>query len=564
MNQGLLECREKALSLKSSSNPPCYQNGRKKGYMRILKDLWDDVGYVNLGLSAQNLRDHAAAITDENSQISVRGDPSTVLDETEEVGASMLSQTEGLEPAQCKGENLSNVNVVEGSNSHISSDIADQRAPQGRTATCKDQNTENQIKPNLPDYDVLPSETKNKTWGSISYACFCNTVNDVYDEIVHYRRNIFNVPSGRAGKSFIEELTFWIKQFNSDSDLNSVALKAFMVLPTLILQKPSATSKSKEHSEAMERRLALWKQGDIDLLLKEVRFFQGRFVNSKKPRKVKDISKTFSKLVLQGKLTAAMKLLDNESSSGLLDLSPDVLQGLQDKHLQAADIAEESSLHGPIDYIPPNVYDLIDEESIYNSASKTKGSAGPSGMDAELYKRILCSKNFKTEGKILREELAVFTRTIGVGEVLRRIVGKTVSGFLKEEIKEAAGPLQVCAGHNAGAEAAIHAMSQVFDEEGTDGILLIDASNAFNQMNRSAALHNIQIMCKEMALYVINTYSWLARDVRDVSIFGYPPCWCSTAGEIYICLLCHRCTITRNYNGFFEKGTCSFNRRALQ
>ena len=49
-------------------------------------------------------------------------------------------------------------------------------------------------------------------------------------------------------------------------------------------------------------------------------------------------------------------------------------------------------------------------------------------------------------------------------------------------------------------------MSQVFVEEGTDGILLIDASNAFNQMNRSAALHNIQIMCKEMALYVINAY----------------------------------------------------------
>ena len=75
---------------------------------------------------------------------------------------------------------------------------------------------------------------------------------------------------------------------NSDSDLNSVALKAFMVLPTLILQKPSATSKSKEHSEAIERRLALWKQGDIDLLLKEVRFFQGKFVNSKKPRKVEE------------------------------------------------------------------------------------------------------------------------------------------------------------------------------------------------------------------------------------------------------------------------------------
>ena len=54
-------------------------------------------------------------------------------------------------------------------------------------------------------------------------------------------------------------------------------------------------------------------------------------------------------------------------------------------------------------------------------------------------------------------------------------------------------------------------MSQVFVEEGTDGILLIDASNAFNQMNRSVALHNIQITCKEMSLYIINTYRSSSR-----------------------------------------------------
>ena len=58
------------------------------------------------------------------------------------------------------------------------------------------------------------------------------------------------------------------------------------------------------------------------MLLKEVRFIQGKFVNSKKARTVEDVSKVFSKLVLQGKLAAAMKLLDNKSSPGLLDLSP--------------------------------------------------------------------------------------------------------------------------------------------------------------------------------------------------------------------------------------------------
>ena len=35
---------------------------------------------------------------------------------------------------------------------------------------------------------------------------------------------------------------------------------------------------------------------------------------------------------------------------------------------------------------------------------------------------------------------------------------------------------------------------------------------------------------------LLQSNTWLARDVSDVSIFGYPPCWCSTAGEIYICL----------------------------
>ena len=142
------------------------------------------------------------------------------------------------------------------------------------------QRAQSTIQTNLLSYEVFPTEIKNKTWGNISLEGFCDTINGVYDEICYFRRNIFNVPSGRAGKAFTEELTFWIKQFNSNWDLNFVALKAFMVLPTLILQKPSATSKSKEHSAAIDRRFNLGRQGDLDLLEREVRFIQGKFVNS--------------------------------------------------------------------------------------------------------------------------------------------------------------------------------------------------------------------------------------------------------------------------------------------
>ena len=91
---------------------------------------------------------------------------------------------------------------------------------------------------------------------------------------------------------------------------------------------------------------------------------------------------------------------------------------------------------------------------------------------------------------------------MAVREVLRRRIGNTISTFLKEEIKLAAGPLRVCDGHSAGAEAAIyiHAMAQIFDDDGTDGILLVDC--------------NIQITCPEMS--ISSTRTEVPRDCSPV------------------------------------------------
>ena len=80
------------------------------------------------------------------------------------------------------------------------------------------------------------------------------------------------------------------------------------------------------------------------------------------------------------------------------------------------------------------------------------------------------------------------------------------SQTFKDEISLAAGPLQTCASHGAGAEAAIHSMQQIFHHESTDAVLLIDASNAFNRINRAVGLHNIRYLCPPISIYVINTY----------------------------------------------------------
>ena len=44
MNKDILERKKKAQELISSENPPCNENGRKIGYIDVMKELWDDMG----------------------------------------------------------------------------------------------------------------------------------------------------------------------------------------------------------------------------------------------------------------------------------------------------------------------------------------------------------------------------------------------------------------------------------------------------------------------------------------------------------------------------------------
>ena len=103
-------------------------------------------------------------------------------------------------------------------------------------------------------------------------------------------------------------------------------------------------------------------------------------------------------------------------------------------------------------------------------------------------------------------------RPIGIGEVLKRIMGKAVMKVFKQDVIVAAGPTQLCAGQQAGCEAAVHSVVDNFEQENDcDGVLQIDASNAFNSLNRNVMLHNVKIICPVIANYVNNTYALPAR-----------------------------------------------------
>ena len=102
-------------------------------------------------------------------------------------------------------------------------------------------------------------------------------------------------------------------------------------------------------------------------------------------------------------------------------------------------------------------------------------------------------------------------RLIGVREVLKRIAGKAVMILLKKDILQAAGLLELCGGQVARSEAAIHAMHDVFNDDNTESILLIDEENAFNSINRKVMPHNLKFICPVIATYISNCYMCPAR-----------------------------------------------------
>lgn len=78
--------------------------------------------------------------------------------------------------------------------------------------------------------------------------------------------------------------------------------------------------------------------------------------------------------------------------------------------------------------------------------------------------------------------------------------------MIKFDTQDAAGDLQICAGQEAGCEAAIHAMCLIFQKTVTEGVLLVDATNAFNSLNRKEAVLNIHCLCLSLTTILTNTY----------------------------------------------------------
>ena len=375
---------------------------------------------------------------------------------------------------------------------------------------------------------------------------FCDGVRRAYEIVMKWRRNLFLVPYGSAGGRFVDELAKLIQSFADGSNLQDVAWKAVAVACHLLLQKPNDSRLMGNHAEHLSRRLALWQTGDIDALLAEGKCIQCHLTH---PQPSAASSSTqdkddalFSKLVFSGRVHSALRYLSQDAARGVLrtedvvdvDTGKTVHDALLEKHPAPAPAQDEVLMPGEPAAVAPILYQRITPELIRNVSRRMNGSSGPSGLDAAAWCRMLtgykeasnrlslamaAAARLLCTASISSEALYAFTcarlipldkrpgvRPIAVGEVYRRIICKAIMHVVESDVRRATAPLQICVGIPSACEAAVHTMDTLFSRPEVQGILMIDAANAFNSLNRNAALHNVPRVCPALGQVFVNTY----------------------------------------------------------
>ena len=397
------------------------------------------------------------------------------------------------------------------------------------------QDKQNQLDP-YPKFDQANFEPTGK-WKDTdkSLSDIKKQAEEAFEKMKYWRRNLWKTPGGKVGKLIIKEMTFLITNWIKRSQMEEIALTLNMIFLPLMLQKSGPKVRAASLKEIIEARYHKWSKGHIKELVEEAEYIQDRIERMNKNYTEKAV-KLFARLMMQGKVKQALRVVAG-SQGGVAKASPETLQKLKEKHPSAAPTDPKTLAEGLFKKIPDSAWEKIDADFIRKIALNSKGAAGWSGIDSEDLKHLLCSKNYGTFSENMCEAVAQLTkrlckdfvdpnslyaflacrliplekgekdvRPIGIGESLRRLVGKAVVKAIKGDIQRACGSLQVCAGVDAGCEAAIHAVREAFEEDDCEGALLIDASNAFNSVKRETTLLNISILCPAFFIFLVNTY----------------------------------------------------------
>ena len=369
-----------------------------------------------------------------------------------------------------------------------------------------------------------------------------------WQRVIALPKRLYDVPGGAVGRHFVDLLSDEVGLLSEGTDKS----ERLIVCLSVLLQRDTMVQKGLDVQRPLSKRMDMWQGGCIDELLVDLDRCARKFgrLSTSKPEN-DHIIKVFSRLMWKGQVCSAVRWLTERASNGgvlsplsMVDTDRTVLDVLKEQHPHPSVPVEKAFLS--CDSLPPIIDVDITAAHVEKIARQIQGGAGPGGTTAILWHD--CLLRYGSHSIKLRDSMAGLARRlantivpwndiralmanrlialdkcpgvrpIGIGEAPRRILGKIIVMATRWEIEEECGVDQLCSGLQAGIEGAIHSMRELFeDNKGTGwGVLLVDAKNAFNSLNREAALWNVRVLWPQCSRFLFNTYWGYAGIIRIV------------------------------------------------
>eukprot|EP00957_Ditylum_brightwellii_P120365 9184134-Ditylum_brightwellii.AAC.2 len=310
-----------------------------------------------------------------------------------------------------------------------------------------------------------------------------------------------------------------------------------------VLQRVKETNNSHDIRCRIEHRLDLWEAEEIDQLVEDTTATARRQLPANQHQETEaHVTKTFVNILFQGKLRQAVRCLTSWEKGGLLSLNNRctklgevVSEVLRSKHPDPVELQVEALQAFP--HVSAFMNVNVTASVVEKVAWKLSGAAGPDGVHVVTMADWLL--RYGVVSHKLREVIAKCARWVGntfpswaalcafvsscligldkcpgtqpvdIGGILLRLVGKSILSVGGEEVKTACGANQLCSGLRAGIEGGIHMMGLLWEEFGEEegwGILLVDAWNAFNELNHKAMLWHVHHYWPSGCQYAFNIY----------------------------------------------------------
>jgi uncharacterized C2H2 Zn-finger protein len=381
-----------------------------------------------------------------------------------------------------------------------------------------------------------------------------------WNKVCTLRGKLYDLPaSSTSSRKFIHTLADEIELLTN----SQYPSERVLIFIAVMLQRDKNVKQAKDINRLLERRLNLWANEHFEILLTESMKSDNSLRNSHNRKEHNNhVTQTFTRLILRGKIREAVNWLLTNDTSKVLNTNHEVdatgktvSDVLKDKHpLPKTPNADLFTLPDEVLELPPLLEVDITSNHVEQVARKLHGGGGPTGTTSENWKDYLL--RFGEASHHLRNSIAQLTMTlnneyvpwhqiqalmssrlvaldkcpgvrpIGIGECLRRIISKCMILATGSEVTEACGQSQLCSGLSSGIEGAIHAMNNLYQDKcypGSNwGMILVDANNAFNSVNRQLALWQARIYWPHCARFLYNTYNGHAELViRDSDIRLY-------------------------------------------